>query len=61
MVCMSDFEIRHPQDFVRAKADIQAPQWTRPEVQDSFVAIPNALTNTGVLINSITLDTGLIG
>ena len=61
MVCRSDFEIRHPQDFVRAKADLQAPKWTRPEIQDSFVPIPNALTHNGVLINSIPLNTGLIG
>lgn len=39
MTCTSDWEIRHPQDFVRAKADLQAPKWTRPETSDSFVSI----------------------
>ena len=61
MVCKADFEIRQPQDFVRAKADKQAPQWTRPEVQDSFVALPNTLTNDGNLFNERTINTGLIG
>lgn len=35
-VCKEDFEIRHPQDFVRAKVDIQATPWTRPESSDTF-------------------------
>lgn len=61
MVCKEDWEPRHPQDFVRAKADIQAPMWTRPEPQDTFIKIPNQLTFDGVLINSVTLNTGLIG
>lgn len=40
MVCSTDWEPRHPQDFVRAKADYQAVPWTRPEPIDSFVSIP---------------------
>jgi hypothetical protein len=39
MVCQADWEPRHPQDFVRAKADLQAPKWTRPESSDTFVPI----------------------
>ena len=50
MVCDEDWEPRHPQDFVRAKADIQAPKWTRPEAQDSFVTI---LTNSAIPSNFI--------
>lgn len=61
MVCTTDWEPRHPQDFVRAKADLQAPKWTRPESQDMFILFPDALTSSGVLINSIPLNTGLIG
>jgi hypothetical protein len=38
MVCDDDWEIRHPQDFVRGVADIQAPPWTRPEPADVFVS-----------------------
>lgn len=37
MVCPQDFELRHPQDFVRAKPDIQSVPWTRPEPTDTFV------------------------
>lgn len=37
MVCKADWEMRHPQDFVRTKADLQLPPYTRPEPTDSFV------------------------
>ena len=40
MVCHKDFELRQPQDFVRAKIDIQAAPWTRPESSDNFISIP---------------------
>lgn len=36
MVCPKCWEPRQPQDFVRAKVDIQAPPWTRPEPIDKF-------------------------
>jgi len=39
-VCPSDWEIRQPQDFVKAKADIQVPKWTRPEMENTFITIP---------------------
>lgn len=38
MVCDSDYEPRHPQDFVRGVADYQAPPYTRPEPADQFVS-----------------------
>jgi hypothetical protein len=37
MVCKDDWEPRHPQDFVRGVADVQAPPWTRPEPADKFI------------------------
>jgi len=37
MVCPSDYEVRHPQEFVRGSADTQVPPWTRPESSDTFV------------------------
>ena len=40
MVCHKDYEVRQPQDFVRAKVDIQAVPWTRPEPSDGFVCTP---------------------
>lgn len=39
MVCSKDFEDRHPQDFVRAKADGQAVPVTKPESTDTFVGV----------------------
>lgn len=39
MVCERDWEPRQPQDFVRAKVDIQAVPWSRPEPSDTFVFV----------------------
>lgn len=36
-VCQDCWEIRQPQDFVRAVADIQSPAWTRPEGSNIFI------------------------
>ena len=33
------WEPRHPQEFVKGKADRQAPAWTRPEQTDVFLAV----------------------
>ena len=33
------WEPRHPQEFVRGKADRQAPPWTRPEPAEIDVSI----------------------
>lgn len=49
------FEIRHPQDFVRAKADIQAPAWTRPEILDTFLPInytSSVTDNVGITLGA---------
>lgn len=34
-VCEKDFELRHPQDFLRARVDKISVPWTRPEFDDS--------------------------
>lgn len=39
MTCSACYETRHPQDFVRAVRDEQAPPWTRPEPPDEFVPV----------------------
>lgn len=31
------YEPRHPQDMVRGRKDKQAPQWVRPEPDDTFI------------------------
>lgn len=63
MVCEMDYETRQPQDFVRAKVDIQAVPWTRPEsTQYQFTLTPTAnisllvgSANTYTAINSISV------
>jgi hypothetical protein len=38
IVCPEDFEVRHPQDFVRGRADRQAADGlVSPEVADEFI------------------------
>ena len=37
MCCPKDWNPRQPQDFVRGRADPQAPPWTRPDPGNSFV------------------------
>lgn len=34
MVCKEDFELRHPQDFVKTKNDKISVPWSRPPVDD---------------------------
>ena len=34
MVCKNDYEVRHPQDFIRGVAEHQAVPWSRPETSD---------------------------
>jgi hypothetical protein len=42
-VCREDFEERHPQDFVRGRADRQRVPSPRPEPADTFIAGPDVL------------------
>jgi hypothetical protein len=37
MVCSKDYEARHPQDFIKTRAERPAPAWTRPEGEDVFL------------------------
>ena len=39
MVCQQDFEVRHPQDFVRVRGDDPTVPWTRPDKPDDFIFI----------------------
>lgn len=45
-VCSKDFEVRHPQDFVRGVPDQQAPSFTRPEAPDGVQEITWAASLT---------------
>lgn len=39
MVCVDDFEQRHPQDFLKAKIDKIVVPWTRPRTTDTFIIV----------------------
>ena len=39
IVCLEDFEMRQPQDFVKARADKITVPFTRPRPTDVFVAV----------------------
>lgn len=43
-VCPEHWEPRHPQDFVRAIREVQAPPWTQPMPADSFIEPRGYLT-----------------
>jgi hypothetical protein len=38
-VCSKDWETRHPQDFIKVRADKQVVEWNRPETVDMFVGV----------------------
>lgn len=60
MTCPDDWETRQPQDFVRGKADIQAPKWTKPESQDVFSSA-NMPFIAGFAIAGVSVPTTLPG
>lgn len=39
MVCEQDYELRHPQDFLRVRGDRPAVPWSRPEGEDQFIYV----------------------
>ena len=57
VVCRFDFEVRHPQDFVRGRQDKIAAEGTvRPEPTDTFVSVTFAGNGTvpdGTIDNSL--------
>jgi len=56
VVCLDDWEPRHPQDFVRAKLDRIAPEGhVRPEPADTFVPFiyPSAIAGVAIAGESI--------
>ena len=46
MCCPDDWEIRHPQDFVRGVPDNMSVPWSRPESSDSFIFICTRQTSS---------------
>lgn len=39
MTCSKDWEVRHPQDLIRAIPAERAPNWTRPEGADQYITV----------------------
>lgn len=39
MVCEADFELRHPQDFIRVRPEKISVPWARPEGEDVFLNV----------------------
>lgn len=64
MACSSDWEARHPQDFIQIRQEKIAPDWVRPVAPDQFVQQYGLIimednatlisTETGVLITTET-------
>jgi hypothetical protein len=47
MVCSSDYEMRHPQDFIRVPRDDPSTPWARPEPADVFIIIGDFFQTEG--------------
>lgn len=60
-VCPKDWETRHPQEFVRAKPDLQTVPWARPESTTYTFPTGGSGTSVSPALGSFTLTTGLIG
>lgn len=56
-VCHQDWEIRHPQDFLKGIKDNQSVPVSRPEALDTFTII----TATYPLVDGFAVDTLLLG
>lgn len=47
IVCPADFEMRQPQDFVKARSDKITVPFTRPRPPDVFIDVPYICTQDG--------------
>jgi len=48
MVCKDDWEIDHPQKFIRVASDPKPLPWTRPRPTEVFVTTCTILTSQGI-------------
>jgi len=55
-VCSDCFEMRHPQDFLRARIDNQSVPWSRPKLQEVFLQG----NFTATLVNDVPLFEDII-
>lgn len=47
-VCKEDWEVRHPQEFLRVIPESNKLNWTRPEPEDTFVVICTLFNVQGI-------------
>ena len=47
-VCKQDYEVRHPQDFLRVIPEQTKLVWTRPESTDTFTLVCTLVTSQGI-------------
>jgi len=55
MVCRDDFELRHPQDFVKGVKDDQSVPWTRSESFDTSVVICKSGATAGDAVSGCSI------
>jgi len=49
MVCKEDYEVRHPQDFLRVQRERISVPWVRPDPsQDTFINACNIINSQGL-------------
>jgi len=61
MVCKKDYEVRHPQEFVRARADNQTVPWTRPESTDYNFRSDYCIYGIGAVVGVCTVGCAIVG
>lgn len=48
MTCSKDFELRHPQDFIKVREETLVPSYTRPYPEPSYVPLCTLLNSQAI-------------
>lgn len=48
MVCNADYELRHPQDFIKVREETLVPSYTRPYPATTYVEVCTVITSQGI-------------
>lgn len=48
MVCNADYELRHPQDFIKVREETLVPSYTRPYPAATYVEVCTVITSQGI-------------
>lgn len=57
MVCRQDWELRHPQDYLKVPQEDTTIPWSRPEQPDQFIAVTYVAGTVGSQDNTIPAGT----